>query len=163
MKTSRKIFGWCLLVGLSGAAMADMVEIVLQPSDLIRRGNAHIETGDIEKAKVSLTRALKSNLTSRQRANAHNSLCVANLKEESWNIAMQHCNAAIKMTPTNWRFYNNRGNIYLGLGQLDLAMENYRRGLRIAPKSKTLAINIAIVEQQARKSKPALRNREKPA
>ena len=152
-----------LLVGFSGTVLADMVEIVLQPSDLIRRGNAHIETGDLEKAKVSLARALETNLTSRQRANAHNSLCVANIKEESWDEAMEHCNAAIKMSRSNWRFYNNRGNIYLGLGKLDMAMENYRRGLRIAPQSKTLATNIAILEQQAQKTKPVPRNNEKPA
>jgi len=154
---------WCLLVGLSGAATADMFEIVLQPSDLIRRGNAHIETGDIEKAKASLSRALETNLTSRQRANAHNSMCVANIKEESWDEAMAHCNAAIKVTRSNWRFYNNRGNVYMGLGQFELAMENYRRGLRIAPKSKTLATNIAILEEQARKVNVRLRDDEKPA
>lgn len=131
--------------------MADTFEIILQPSDLIRRGNAHIETGDIEKAKASLSRALETNLTLRQRANAHNSMCVANIKEESWEEAMTHCDAAIKMTRSNWRFYNNRGNVYMGLGQFEQAMENYRRGLRIAPKSITLATNIAILEEQARK------------
>jgi len=67
------------------------------------------------------------------------------------------------MSRSNWRFYNNRGNIYLGLGKLDMAMENYRRGLRIAPQSKTLATNIAILEQQAQKTKPVPRNNEKPA
>ncbi len=154
MKTARKIIVGCLLVGLSHAVSADMVEIILQPSSLIRRGNSYIESGEIEKAKETLSRALKSSLTSRQRANAHNSLCVANIKEEAWSEAMLQCDAAIEIAPTNWRFFNNRGNVYLGLGQLDQARESYRRGLRIAPKSKTLATNVAILEQYAQKTKP---------
>ena len=154
MRIVRKIIVGCLFAGLSGAATADMVEIILQPSDLIRRGNAYIEQGEIEKAKNTLSRALDSNLTSRQRANAHNSLCVVNIMEEAWNEAMHQCNAAIEMVPTNWRFYNNRGNIYLGLGQWDLARENYQRGLRIAPKSTTLATNVAILENYAQRTKP---------
>lgn len=163
IRISRNVIVGCLLVGFSGPVIADTVEIILQPSDLIRRGNAHIETGDLEKAKEALSRALETNLTSRQRANAHNSMCVANIKEEAWEEAMMHCNAAIKLTRTNWRFFNNRGNIYLGLGQLDLAMENYQRGLRIAPKSKTLAINIEILEQKVRKIKPRRHHNEEPA
>ncbi len=129
-----------------------MVEIILQPSDLIRRGNVYIEQGEIEKAKKTLSKALNSKLTSRQRANAHNGLCVVSIKEEEWGEAMRQCDAAIKINRVNWRFYNNRGNVYLGLGQLDLARENYQRGLRIAPKSRTLAINVAILEDYAQRN-----------
>lgn len=134
-----------LLASHAGVA-SNTFEIVLKPSDLLRQGNAYIEAGEIEKAKVSLTRAIKSNLTSRQLANAHNSLCVAFIKDESWQKAMTHCNAAIKIVPTNWRFHNNKGNIYFGLRRFDLAMKNYERGLRIAPKSTTLATNIEMLE-----------------
>jgi len=154
VKAARNIIAGCLLAGLSQFVSADVVEIVLQPSDLIRRGNAYIESGEIEKAKEALSRALKSSLTSRQRANAHNSLCVANIKEEAWNEAMLQCDMAIEIVPTNWRFFNNRGNVYLGLGQLEQARINYSRGLDIAPKSKTLATNVAILEGYAKKAKP---------
>ena len=153
MRTARKIIVACLLAGLSVSVSADVVEIILQPSDLIRRGNSYIEAGEIEKAKEALSRALKSSLTSRQRANAHNSLCVANIKEEAWDAAMLQCDAAIEIAPTNWRFFNNRGNVYLGLGQLEQARKNYHRGLHIAPKSKTLATNVAILEHYAKKTK----------
>lgn len=162
MRIARKILVGCLLVGLSHTVSADVVEIILQPSDLIRRGNSYIESGEIEKAKETLSRALKSSLTQGQRANAHNSLCVANIKEEAWSQAMRQCDAAIKIVPTNWRFFNNRGNIYLGLGQLDLARENYQRGLRIAPKSRTLATNVAILEKYAQRMKPRYIKYEKP-
>lgn len=162
MRTARKIFVGLLLASLSVAATADAVEIILQPSDLIRRGNAYIEQGEIEKAKRTLLKALDSKLTSRQRANAHNSLCVANIKEENWDEAMRQCNAAIKISRINWRFYNNRGNVYLGLGQLDEARKNYQRGLAIAPNSRTLATNIAILENYAQRSRPGNIKYEKP-
>lgn len=162
VRTARKICIGLLFAGMGGAATAEMVEIILQPSDLIRRGNVYIEQGEIEKAKETLSKALDSKLTSRQRANAHNSLCVANIKEEEWGEAMRQCNAAIKISRVNWRFYNNRGNVYLGLGQLDLARENYQRGLRIAPKSRTLATNVAILEDYAQRNKPKNINYEKP-
>ena len=163
MRTARKIFIGFLFACLSGAALAEMVEIILQPSDLLKRGNAYIEQGEIQKAKKALSRALETKLTPGQRANAHNSLCVANIKEEEWDAAMRQCNAAIKINRANWRFYNNRGNVYLGLGQLDLALKNYQRGLRIAPKSKALATNVAILEDYAQRHKPTNVNYEKPS
>lgn len=166
MRTARNTIVGCLLAGLSLPVSADVVEIVLQPSDLIKRGNIYIESGEIEKAKEALSRALKSSLTSRQRANAHNSFCVANIKEEAWNAAMLQCDAAIEIVPTNWRFFNNRGNVYLGLGQLEQARINYRRGLDIAPKSKTLETNVTILEHYAQKKTKRLKPRhikyEKP-
>ena len=162
MKTARKIIVGSLLVGLSHVVSANTVEIILQPSSLIMQGNSYIESGEIEKAKKTLSRALKSSLTPRQRANAHNSLCVANIKEEAWSDAMQQCDAAIEIAPTNWRFFNNRGNVYLGLGQLEQARENYRRGLRIAPKSTTLTTNVAILEHYAQKTKTRHTKYEKP-
>ncbi len=131
---------------LANSAVADTVEIILQPSDLLQKGNQYIAHGEIQKAKKILTRAIESNLTSRQRANAHNSLCVANIKEEAWQDAMVHCDAAIELVPSNWRFHNNRGNVYFGLGQFDVAKQNYARGLKIAPKSMTLATNIEMLE-----------------
>lgn len=138
---------------LAGQASASTLEIILQPSDLLRQGNAYLEIGETEKAKSILARALDSNLTSRQLANAHNSMCVALIREEAWQTAMSHCNAAIKIVPTNWRFHNNRGNVFFGLGQYDLAMENYEKGLRLAPKSITLATNIDMLEAHVQSRK----------
>lgn len=136
------------LATFSGASAESTQVIVLQPSELIYRGNSLIRSGEISRAKKVLEKALKSKLTSTQTANAHNSMCVAYIREEHWRKAMDHCNAAIKLVSYNWRFYNNRGNIYLGLGQADLALDEYGAGLKIAPKSKTLLSNAQLAENQ---------------
>lgn len=122
--------------------------IVLQPSELIQRGNSLIEAGELQEAKNYLERALKSGLTEQQTANAHNSLCVAFLKEEHWRKAMNHCDAAIELVSYNWRFFNNRGNIYLGLGQPELALREYNKGLKISPNAGTLLVNMRLAENQ---------------
>lgn len=122
--------------------------IVLQPSELIQRGNSLIQAGELDEAKVFLKRALTSGLTERQTANAHNSLCVAFIKEEHWRKAMNHCDAAIELVGYNWRFFNNRGNIYLGLGQPELALREYSQGLKISPNAGTLLSNMRLAENQ---------------
>lgn len=139
-----------LVAVLAGSASASKVEIQLQPSGLLMRGNEYLERGEIVKAKTMFERALRSDLTNRQRANAHNGMCVAHLREEAWVDAMTQCDRAIKLIPVNWRFYNNRGNVHFGLGQWHEAMDDYAQGLRLAPKSITLAKNIDLAKRRAR-------------
>lgn len=137
-------------------AFADPFEIVLQPSELLRQGNSYLEAGEIDKAKKVLARALNSDLTEKQMANVHNSMCVAHIKEEAWQTALKHCDAAIKIVPTNWRFHNNRGNIHFGMRNYQQAMENYQKGLKIAPKSQTIAANIEMLQRYLKRVKPAV-------
>ncbi|WP_262693278.1 tetratricopeptide repeat protein [Kordiimonas aquimaris] len=129
-------------------AWADVTKIILHPSDLIRRGNDHIKSGHISEARQAYERALKSNLTNAQQANAHNGLCIANIREEIWEDAIIHCDKAIDLAPHNWRYYNNRGNAYLGLGQYQDAMKEYEKGLQFAPKSRTIRKNIALAQSR---------------
>lgn len=139
------------LLGMSSSVGADSFEIVLQPSELLRQGNDYLHQGELEKAKKILVRALDSNLTNSQRANVHNSLCVAHIKEEDWSNAMDHCDSAIEKLPMNWRFHNNRGNIYFGLGNYHEALSSYQKGRKIAPKSLTIAENIKMLEDYTRR------------
>jgi tetratricopeptide (TPR) repeat protein len=129
---------------VSSAASAIQTEIVIQQSELLRQGNTYLEKGEIDKAKKSLMRALKSNLTDRQRATTMNSLCVAHLKEESWRKAEKFCDKAIEIFPVDWRYYNNRGNVYLGLGKIKAAIEQYEKGLDLAPNSSVITSNIEL-------------------
>lgn len=147
----KSIAALTLLLGTSIGAGANTFEIVLQPSELLRQGNSYLSQGDLEKAKQLLGRALESNLTNSQLANVHNSLCVAHIKEEDWFSAMDHCDTAIKKLPTNWRFHNNRGNIYFGLGDYAEALSSYHKGREIAPKSLTIAENIKMLRDYTRR------------
>lgn len=130
-------------------AYADPTHIILHPSDLIRRGNDHLKAGEITDARRNYVRALKTDLTAAQQANAYNGLCIADIREEQWDQAIEHCNTAIDLVPHNWRYYNNRGNVYLGLGEYEKAMQEYEKGLRFAPKSITIRKNMALTQSRA--------------
>ena len=149
MKISLKktLTSCAIVLGVSLPSVANNTfEVVLRPSSLLDKANGYLQVGDTEKAKVALERALETDLTERQLANAHNSLCVAHIKEESWTTAMDHCDTAIKLVPTNWRFHNNLGNVQFGMGNYGKALRSYNKGLKMAPRSTTLAGNIEMLE-----------------
>ena len=138
-----------IALGATMPSAADTFEIVLQPSSLLNKANDYLQVGDTKKAKVTLERALETNLTERQLANAHNSLCVAHIREEAWSTAMEHCETAIKIVPTNWRYHNNQGNVFFGLRNYDQALSSYNKGLKLAPRSITLATNVKMLVSHA--------------
>lgn len=151
MVTAAKLIATSILLLSFETAKAEPVEIVLRPSDLIIRGNQYISASEIESAKVVFNKALRSNLTTEQRANAYNGLCVAHIKQENWLEAMALCNASIEHAPHNWRYYNNRGNVHLGLGQYKKAMVDYEKALAFAPKSATIQKNMALASMHLEK------------
>jgi len=138
----------CTLLA-SSLANAYTYHIVLKTSDLLKKGRELIQTGESVEARQAFTVALKRNLTDWQRARAHNGVCVSYIMEEEWSDALEHCNAAIRIVPNNWRFYNNRGNIYLETGEIARAMEEYRRGLDMAPASLVIKRNMELAEVRA--------------
>ena len=93
-------------------------ELKFSTPQLLQRGHELLSEGDNLEAKKVYQKALKQNLTNSQTANAHNGLCVVYIMEEVWESAMDQCNRAIRLYPQNWRFYNNRGNIFLETGML---------------------------------------------
>lgn len=137
------------LVASAEASQANNLEIILQPSDLIRRGNDNLKAGHIDDARLEYNRALKTNLTKPQQANAYNGLCIADIREELWEDAIKNCDKALELVPYNWRYYNNLGNVYLGLGDYEKAMQEYEKGLRFAPQSTTIRKNMALTQSRA--------------
>ncbi len=45
-----------------------------------------------------------------------------------------HCNQALELDRNNWRTYNNRAAVFVGLKQFDLAMTDVNAGLELAPQ-----------------------------
>ena len=138
------------LIPLSTAqlAAADKFELVLAPSSYIAAGNELIRRKDPEKAVRVFKLAIRSKPSTVGLSNAHNGLCVARIMMEEWKSALRSCNKAIRTYPSNWRFYNNRGNAWLGLGKLDKAFEDYEKGLDMNPGSEILKTNIEIAKRR---------------
>ncbi|WP_417451990.1 tetratricopeptide repeat protein [Kordiimonas sp.] len=133
---------------MSSDAMPKL-EIILRASENLRRGNELVIRGDALAAREVYARALRGTLTMLQRARAHNGLCVTYIMEEEWTDALKQCNTAISIAPNNWRFYNNRGNIFLETGEIARAQKEYARGLKLAPSSVVIRRNIELAEGRA--------------
>jgi tetratricopeptide (TPR) repeat protein len=150
--TFRYLLATVAALAISGMANAYTYNIVLKASDLLKKGREMIQVGNTEQAREIFTAALDRDLTDWQRARAHNGMCVALIMEEAWTDALDHCNTAIRIVPNNWRFYNNRGNIYLETGEIDMALEEYRRGLAMAPESYVIKRNIELADLRSKDS-----------
>jgi tetratricopeptide (TPR) repeat protein len=79
-------------------------------------------------------------------AAAHSNLCGGYALLQQWAQALEHCNTAIGLDPTNWHSYNNRAAVYVARGQYALALADLRAGLELAPQSSTLLKSLAVVE-----------------
>ena len=55
-----------------------------------------------------------------------------------WSEALAQCNRALELDRHNWRTFNNRAAVFVGLAQYDLAMTDVNVGLTLAPDSQTL-------------------------
>lgn len=133
---------------LTKAAVSAQAVFELQFSspELLRKGQKLLRAGDSLGAQRVYKKVLKSNLTDFQTARAHNGLCVAFIIEEIWQTALEHCNKAIRIYPQNWRFYNNRGNIFLETGMLEQAISEYEKGLKFSPRSDIIKNNLSIAQ-----------------
>jgi len=146
------IFALSLDAGLSSSkdVNAQGLELVLRTPPFIQKGRALIQEGKAEEAQDIYREALKRDLTDHQTAEAHNGLCVAYIMDETWESALNHCNQAIKIRPNNWRYYNNRGNVFYETGSYDRAIEEYERGLKMAPNSRIMQGNLELALNQKR-------------
>ena len=62
-------------------------------------------------------------------------------------MALEHCNRALELDRGNWRTYNNRAAVFVGLKIFDLAMTDVNAGLELAPKSRILLKSKEVVMQ----------------
>jgi tetratricopeptide (TPR) repeat protein len=80
-------------------------------------------------------------------AAAHSNICAGLAALKRWDEALEHCNRALEIDRDNWRTYNNRAAVFVGLKQFDLAVTDVNAGLEIAPESRTLKKSREVVEE----------------
>jgi tetratricopeptide (TPR) repeat protein len=130
-----------------GVAAAFTYEIELHNSNYIERGRALLKEGNIQAAIKQYEMGLKGGLGSSDLQDAHNDLCVAYYFLAEYETALDHCEEAIDLVPNHWVHYNNRANIYLMQGELKLAKKDYRKALKLHPKSEVIERNIALADR----------------
>ncbi len=72
--------------------------------------------------------------TVRDQAAGHSNVCAGYAALKRWEEALLHCNQALELDRTNWRTYNNRAAVFVGLKHFDLAMTDVNAGLALAPQ-----------------------------
>jgi len=147
------------LAAITVPAISGTVEIVIKSSQMLEKGNRELKLGDPEKAEYYFARALDSNLSRNARPKALNGMCVAKIMLEEWEVAIEHCNEAINLRK-DWRFYNNRGNAFFGMGQFEEALLSYQKALKIKPSSDILKRNRMLTELQIAKQETMTKTEE---
>jgi tetratricopeptide (TPR) repeat protein len=137
--------GTAMAVDPRGAALSSTVIGPTNP--LLAEGTDELEAGHFEKG-VRLTLAgLEQPATVQDQAAGHSNVCAGYAALKRWAEALEHCNRALELDRGNWRTYNNRAAVFVGLKQFDLAMTDVNTGLGIAPQSGTLQKSREVVIQ----------------
>ena len=138
----------------AGGAMADEALSPAQSATVIGPTNALLAQGtDALEMKhyeegVRLTLAgLEQPATDQDKAAGHSNVCAGYAALKRWEEALVHCNKALELDRTNWRTFNNRAAVFVGLKQYDLAMTDVNAGLELAPQSGTLQKSREVVIQ----------------
>jgi tetratricopeptide (TPR) repeat protein len=121
---------------------------VIGPTNpLLTAGTDALEMGRYEEG-VRLTLAGLEQPASRQDiAAGHSNVCAGYAALKRWEEALEHCNKALELDRSNWRTFNNRAAVFVGLKQYDLAMTDVNAGLELAPQSGTLQKSREVVIQ----------------
>jgi len=116
----------------------------------LAEGAAALEAGRIEEGIRLTLEGLRQPTGAQDKAAGYSNLCGGYAIVKQWNEALPHCNSAVELDRNNWRAFNNRASVYAGMGRYDLAVNDIRAGLDIAPNSRTLLESLRIIEQNRR-------------
>lgn len=117
---------------------AQSATVIGPANPLLTAGTNALEMRRYEEG-VRLTLAgLEQPASTRDLAAGHSNVCAGLVALKRFEEALEHCNKALELDRTNWRTYNNRAAVFVGLEQYELAMTDVNAGLEIAPQSGTL-------------------------
>ena len=104
-----------------------------------------------DKGTLLAEQALKSGEVSPQNIPAaYNNYCIGLTGQRKFDAAIAACNKAVELQPREWRFYNNRANIYFYMNQFDRALAEYYKAMTFNPSGNVLMNNIGISLKQRR-------------
>ena|SRR5688572_6363852 len=146
------LFGFALLsaqVTLAGdpVAASHSTTVIGALNPMLAEGSQALERGRFEEG-IRLTLAgLEQPAAAADKAAGHSNLCAGYAALKRWPEALEHCNKALELDRGNWRTYNNRAAVFVGLKKFDLAMTDVNAGLDLAPDSATLRKSREVVLQ----------------
>jgi Flp pilus assembly protein TadD len=114
-----------------------------------------IEAGELDKAEVSLKRALQADVTF---GPAHNNLGKVYFHQKKLYLAAWEFQYAAKLMPHHPEPKNNLGLVLEASGQLDAAVENLQEALKLAPDHPELIGNLARIRLRRGDEGPEIRD-----
>lgn len=142
-----------VLFGTGGALAEDLSDAaqsatVIGPTNpLLARGTDALEMRRYEEGVRLTLEGLELPSSLRDQAAGHSNVCAGYAALKRFEEALVHCNRALELDRTNWRTYNNRAAVFVGLKMFDLAMTDVNSGLELAPNSTTLKKSREVVTQ----------------
>jgi tetratricopeptide (TPR) repeat protein len=121
---------------------------VLGPTNvLLSMGSDALEAGHFEEGLRLTLAGLDQPNNPRDQAAGHSNACAGYAALKRWTDALEHCNQALELDRSNWRTFNNRAAVFVGLKKYDLAMTDVNAGLELSPNSSTLLKSREVVKQ----------------
>lgn len=137
-----------LVVALqSGSVLAQTATILGDANPLLAEGSAALAAGRYEEGiRLSLAGLEQPNNTADEAA-ALSNICAGYAALRQWNKALPRCNRSLELDGGNWRTFNNRAAVFVGLELYELALADVNAGLAISPNSATLHKSRAAIEE----------------
>lgn len=139
-------------------ATAQSATVLGNDNQMLAEGSASLAAARYEEG-IRLTLAgLERPNNPGDEAAAHSNLCAGYAALKRWSHALPHCNRSLEIDRQNWRTFNNRAAVFVGLELYDFAVADVNAGLTLAPDSPTLRKSLEVVHEH---KEAALRDRRK--
>jgi len=123
------------------------ITVLGAPNQNLASGSVALAAGRYQEG-LRLSLAGLEDVASRwDQAAGHANVCAGYAALKRWHEALPHCNRSLDLDRTNWRAFNNRAAVYVGLEMFELAMTDVNAGLELAPDSKTLHKSLEVVKE----------------
>ena len=118
---------------------------------LINDSARELDRGRWDKGVELVQQAFRSgDITPMNMAAAYNNLCIGLTGQHKFDEAIDACNRALNFQPREWKFYNNRANVYFYLGEFDRALAEYYKAMTFSHGDSILMTNIGITLKHRR-------------
>lgn len=135
------------------------VTVIGAPNQKLASGSAALEAGRYEEGIRLSLEGLDDVASFRDQAAGHANVCAGYAALKRWQEALPHCNRSLDLDRGNWRAFNNRAAVYVGLKMFDLALSDVHAGLELAPDSRTLHKSLEVVNEHRAAEKRDRRRR----
>jgi len=133
---------FCVTASVAQRPATKESQSAIPTSSLLTEAEALLREGRVADAKSKIQEELERNPWN---AEAYNLLGVACVNERDFSGALEALQHALKFAPNSTRTRNSIANVYVAQGKLDLAEQELRTVLRVAPTNRDANYNLGLV------------------